>query len=55
MALYARLENLLEVFNQKLFKGRSENPNLNPRSCLSSVNSSCSCKLRVVSTSASEL
>ena len=45
MALYVRLENSLKVFHQKLSKGRSENRNLNPRSCLSSVNSSRSAKL----------
>ena len=45
IALFARVGNSLEVANQKLSKGRSAKLSFKPRSYLSLVSSSCSCKI----------
>jgi len=44
IALFARVGNSLEIANQQLSKGRSAKLSLKPRSYLSLVSSSCSCK-----------
>ena len=46
IALLASNGNSLETASQKLSNGRSAKLSLKPRSCLSSVSSSCSCKFR---------
>ena len=45
IALFARVGNSLEVANQKFSKGRSAKLNFKPRSYLSLVSFSCSCKI----------
>ena len=55
IALLASMGNSLAAANQKLFKGRSAKLSLRPRSCLSSVSSSCSFKVMSFPTADSEL
>ncbi|KAK3734938.1 hypothetical protein RRG08_038962 [Elysia crispata] len=45
IALLASMGNSLAAANQKMFQGRSAKLSLRPRSCLSSVSSSCSFKV----------
>ena len=55
IALWASMGNSLAAANQKLCKGRSAKLSLRPRSCFSSVRSSCSCKVMSFPTADAEL